>query len=165
MTNERAKDTMAAILDGFTEQMRMIAEIQRKRAELIARGSAEGGRVTVTVNADGVVIETRFAEDIDDLDYDRIARAVTEAAQQAAATMARTCRELAEPLAQRRAQQPRLEELIEGMPDLRRRIPTPPRVSTAPPAERASVTEVGGPTLDTTSPQPSRGSGVVETGW
>ncbi|WP_245721951.1 YbaB/EbfC family nucleoid-associated protein [Nocardia crassostreae] len=88
MTNERAKADLNDILDGFAQQMRTITQLQKDRAVLTATATVRK-RVTVTVNAEGTVIETRFASDIEDLDYEEIAKAVTEAAQQAAAEVVR----------------------------------------------------------------------------
>lgn len=133
MTNEHAKRELAELLTAFDQQVRTIADIHEHRARLTASGTACRKRVTVTVNAEGTVIETRFASDIAELGYADIARGVTEAAQQAAAEMSRKTAELMRPLTDQRARMPKLSDLIEGMPDLTARVPPRPPVSTAPP--------------------------------
>ncbi|MBF6211567.1 YbaB/EbfC family nucleoid-associated protein [Nocardia puris] len=124
---------MTEVLDEVQQQLRMIARVQQERARLTATAETRNRRVAVTVNADGLVIETKFGAEIGDLSYPEIARAVTEAAQQAAAEVARLGGELMAPLQDRRARLPKLSDLIEGMPDLSAEMPTPPSVPTTPP--------------------------------
>lgn len=140
MTNEFAKAEMLSVLDEVQQQMRMIARVQRDRAQLTATATVRK-QVTVTVNADGVVIETKFGSAVEELTYPDIAKAVTEAAQQAAADVARRGQELMSTLRDRRARLPKLSDLIEGMPDLGADVPVPPVVSTAPPTagERSAI--------------------------
>ncbi|MFD4460654.1 YbaB/EbfC family nucleoid-associated protein [Nocardia sp. NPDC058480] len=133
MTNEQARSDLHTVIDGVQEQFHTIARIQQERAEIIGTATVRK-RVTVTVNADNRVIETKFAADIDDLDYAEIAKAVTEAAQQAAAEVARKTAELTAPFQQQRARMPKLSDLIDGMPELR--IPAPVEASLAPPKAR-----------------------------
>ncbi|MFE3188747.1 YbaB/EbfC family nucleoid-associated protein [Nocardia sp. NPDC059240] len=164
MSNEQAKDDLAAILDGFADQMRTITRLQRERAALTASATVRGRRVTVTVNADGTVIETRFGSGIEDLDYPEIAKAMTEAAQQASAEVARLGRELMAPVSQNRNRLPKLADLVPGMPDLSKEltIPEPPVVSTAPPKspERLGGFQESIPDAE----QPRRG-GATDSGW
>ncbi|WP_036498225.1 YbaB/EbfC family nucleoid-associated protein [Nocardia aobensis] len=131
MTNEHMKAELAGIIGEAQQQLRVIAEIQRDRAELTGTASVRKNRVTVSVNADGTVIETKFGAGIEDLSYSEIARAVTEAAQQASKNLAQRHRELTAPLRERRARLPKLTDLIEDMPDVR--LPTAPEPSLAPP--------------------------------
>ncbi|MFF0609135.1 YbaB/EbfC family nucleoid-associated protein [Nocardia tengchongensis] len=162
MVNERAKADFTDILDDFRDQMRTITQLQQQRAAVTASASVRGKRVTVTVNADGTVIETKFASNIDDLDYPEIAKAVTEAAQQASAEVARRSREIMAPVSQNRNRLPRLTELVPGMPDLTEalRIPEPPVVSTAPPKapERRAAEQ------DLDDSRRNRG-GATDSGW
>src|SRR5437660_1298469 len=123
MANEFAKAHMAEVMAAFDDQMALVADLQKRRTQLVASGSARGKRVTVTVNADGTVIETKFTADVSDLSYAELARAMTEAAQQAAAELARKRTELMRPLTAARARLPKLTEIAEGMPDLTPRIP------------------------------------------
>ncbi|GAB3207275.1 YbaB/EbfC family nucleoid-associated protein [Nocardia tengchongensis] len=162
MVNERAKADFTDILDDFRDQMRTITQLQQQRAAVTASASVRGKRVTVTVNADGTVIETKFASNIDDLDYPEIAKAVTEAAQQASAEVARRSREIMAPVSQNRNRLPRLTELVPGMPDLTEalRIPEPPVVSTAPP--KAPERRAAEP--DSDDSRRNRG-GATDSGW
>ncbi|MRH88618.1 YbaB/EbfC family DNA-binding protein [Nocardia sp. SYP-A9097] len=143
MVRERGEAEAASILEGFSRQMREIAEASRKRALLTA--SATSGRVTVTVNADCIVIATRFASDIGEFGFDEIARAVTAAAQQASADMRRKTEELLRPLSDQRAKMPKLSELFEGMPDLESQAPTLPPASLAPPQARERLAQQAEP--------------------
>ncbi|AYF77051.1 YbaB/EbfC family DNA-binding protein [Nocardia yunnanensis] len=159
MVNERARSDFADILDDFRDQMRTITQLQRERAALTASASVRGKRVTVTVNADGTLIETKFGSGIEDLDYHEIAKAVTEAAQQASAEVARRGREILDPLSRNRDRLPKLMEMVPGMPDLGQelRIPEPPVVSTAPP--KAPERRAADP-----EERRSRG-GATDSGW
>ncbi|MBF6171417.1 YbaB/EbfC family nucleoid-associated protein [Nocardia blacklockiae] len=150
---------MAAVLDGVREQLHTIARLQRERTQLMASATVRK-RVTVTVNADGTVIETRLAPGYEELTSTELAKAFTDAAQQAAAEAARKSQELLMPLHDQRARLPKLTDLIEGMPDLSAEIPPPPAVSTAPPgaAERLSEGE-------SAPPAGKRGRGVTDSSW
>ncbi len=141
MTNEHMQAELVGILGEAKEQLRVIAEIQRDRAELTGTASARKNRVTVSVNADGAVIETKFGAGIEDLSYSEIARAVTEAAQQASKDLADKHRVLMAPLRERRAKLPKLTDLIEGMPDVR--LPTAPEPSLAPPDSSQRTADYG----------------------
>jgi DNA-binding protein YbaB len=145
MTNELAKSEMAALLEEVQEQMRTVARVQQERAQLIGSASVRAKRVTVFVNAEGTVIETRFGPDIEDLSYAEIAKAVTEAAQLAAADAARKGQQLTAPLHDRRARLPKLSDLIEDMPDFTSQLPQAPKVSTAPPGAAERRVSGGGP--------------------
>ncbi|MGY2060868.1 YbaB/EbfC family DNA-binding protein, partial [Nocardia gipuzkoensis] len=70
MSNERLKADAAMMMEALSEQMSGIAEIQRNRARLTATVTACDKRISVTVNADGILIETKFADDIKDLSYE-----------------------------------------------------------------------------------------------
>ncbi|MEC3913327.1 YbaB/EbfC family nucleoid-associated protein [Nocardia sp. CDC160] len=166
MTNEQRKSDLAEILDGFAEQMRTITRLQQERAALTASATVRGKRVTVTVNADGTVIETKFGSGIEDLDYPEIAKAVTEAAQQAAAEAARRSREIMAPVSQNRERLPKLADLIPGMPDLSKEltIPEPPVVSTAPPKSRERLGGYQATEPNSDAAQPRR-SGATDSGW
>ncbi|GAA5063169.1 YbaB/EbfC family nucleoid-associated protein [Nocardia callitridis] len=129
MDNDRTKADFADLMDTVNGHIRSIADAQRKRTELVATASAEEGRVTVTCNADGVPIDTVFSDDIDDLDYDDIAMAVTEAAQDAAAKVAKMAEELIAPIRTTRSRLPSLSSMVEGLPDLSVKTPEPQRAS------------------------------------
>ncbi|MFI6870184.1 YbaB/EbfC family nucleoid-associated protein [Nocardia sp. NPDC050406] len=126
---------MESLLGDVTQHLRAIRDMAKQRAQLTASATTAGGRVTVTVNADCVVIATRFSSDIDDLSYDDIANAMTQAAQKAAAEMARKSQELIEPLAEQRATMMKLPDLLEDAPDLNFDAPSIP-ASLAPPHRR-----------------------------
>ncbi|WP_280417781.1 YbaB/EbfC family nucleoid-associated protein [Nocardia carnea] len=133
MVNERLQEDMATMLSGLSHQMRGIAEVQKKRSLLTATVLAEDKRIEVTVNADGVLIDTKFADDVLDLTMDEIAAAVTKAVQDAAAQVQQKARELMDPLLTHRNSMPKLSEMIEGAPDLGGLIPQPPPTPTMSP--------------------------------
>lgn len=115
MTNEQAKADFAAIMGGVREQMRTIARIQQQRAELTATGNARGKKVRVTVNADNTVIDVKFADDIDELSYSEIAKAIVEATQGACKQIAEKTTDLMAPLETQKARMPKLSDLVEGI--------------------------------------------------
>ncbi|MFI5776860.1 YbaB/EbfC family nucleoid-associated protein [Nocardia sp. NPDC051570] len=133
VANERLKADAALMMEALHEQMAGIAKIQRDRARLTATTTACEKRISVTVNGDGILIGTRFADDIADLTFDQIAAAMTEAVQAAAQQVNARARALMEPLRERKSQLPRLSDLIEDAPDFAAMIPVPPPVSVAPP--------------------------------
>ncbi|WP_225726977.1 MULTISPECIES: YbaB/EbfC family nucleoid-associated protein [unclassified Nocardia] len=91
-----------------------IAGLERRRALLTATASVCDKRITVTVNAEGVLIETRFADDIGDLTYDEIAAAVPEAVRTAAREVTRKSRELMWGLLERDTETPVEFELADA---------------------------------------------------
>ncbi|KAF0848240.1 YbaB/EbfC family nucleoid-associated protein [Nocardia caishijiensis] len=152
MVNEQARADMADILEGVQEQMRTIARLQQERATLTATATVRR-HVTVTVNADNVVIETKFGPDVEDLSYAEIAKAVTEAAKQASADMARQTSQLLEPLNTQRARMPKLSDLVEGMPEI-----------TVPEQVKAPTTAPNSPTRVADADKPMEFSGTVDPG-
>lgn len=152
MVNERLQEDMATMLSGLTHQMRGIAEVQKKRSLLTATVLAEEKRIEVTVNADGLLIDTKFADDILDLTMDEIAAALTKAVQQAAAEVQKKARALMDPLLEHRNSLPKLSDMIEGAPDLAGLIPQPvdaPTVSPGSPdwpGNKPSRSDESGPT-------------------
>ncbi|WP_446224407.1 YbaB/EbfC family nucleoid-associated protein [Nocardia sp. IBHARD005] len=147
MANEHNKAELATAIDEFQQQMAVIADIQQRRAELVATGTALRKRVSVTVNGDGVVIETQLDLDLDDYTPSEIGKAVTEAAQTATAELGKKNAELMAPIQQRRDRMPKMSDLIEGLPDLTGSLPQPVTASITPPnaPERARTDE---PTME-----------------
>ncbi|WP_024802277.1 YbaB/EbfC family nucleoid-associated protein [Nocardia sp. BMG51109] len=153
----------ATELEHFKQRLRTVADIQQRRNRLTAAASVRDGRVHVAVNADGVLIETRFAADIDELGYDEIAAAVTAAAQQAAAEVARLADELMAPLQEQRARFPDLSEFADDLPELPAQFPVP-RAPTTPP--RAPDCGAGPPTRPERADGADRdGGGAGSLGW
>ncbi|WP_067473650.1 YbaB/EbfC family nucleoid-associated protein [Nocardia amamiensis] len=133
MVNERLRADMATMLEGLGEQFRGIAELQKQRSLLTATVTACDKRIEVTVNADGVLIATRFADDVLELSLEEIAENVTAAVQQAAAEVAQRGRDLMTPLLERKNALPKLSEIVEGAPDLGSLLPTAPAPPMTPP--------------------------------
>ncbi|RDI43611.1 YbaB/EbfC family nucleoid-associated protein [Nocardia mexicana] len=130
MANETLKTDLADLLETVNDQIRSLEEAHRQRAQLTATASVYEGRVRVTVNADSVVVQTRFADDIDDLTFSEIAEGVTAAAQAAAAEVTRRAEKLIEPMRRARSRLPTLSDLVEGLPDLQTKVPEPVRAPT-----------------------------------
>ncbi|MFI1465323.1 YbaB/EbfC family nucleoid-associated protein [Nocardia carnea] len=133
MVNDRLQEDMATMLSGLSHQMRSIAEVQKKRSLLTATVLAEEKRIEVTVNADGLLIDTKFADDILDLTMDEIAAALTRAVQEAAAEVQKKARALMDPLLEHRESLPKLSEMVDGAPDMSDVIPQPPAAPTMSP--------------------------------
>jgi len=116
------------------EQLANIAAIRRQQAALTATASVAAGMVQVSVNARGVVIETRIDHDyLDEYDIEDLGHDITDAAQRAAATVQRRASALMEPLMAHRAALPSLSEIISGATDLGDFESQVPTVSTATP--------------------------------
>ncbi|MFF0492546.1 YbaB/EbfC family nucleoid-associated protein [Nocardia sp. NPDC003482] len=133
MSNEWLRADAAMMMDALSAQMSRIAAVQRERARLTATVTACDKRIQVTVNADGVLIETKFAPDIGDLTYDEIAKAMTEAVQSAVRKVQAAAGELVAPLQEHRSRLPKLSDMLEDVPDLTGFIPVAPPASLAPP--------------------------------
>ncbi len=139
MVNERLAADVATMLEGLQDQMRGIADLQQRRSELTATASIGDDRVQVTVNADGMVVETKFGSEVSDLSYEELAEYVTAAAQAAMQGAQNRSRELMRPLIERRSRLPKLSEIVEGAPDLEDILPPAPPPSTEPPHLRGAV--------------------------
>ncbi|MFQ6324616.1 YbaB/EbfC family nucleoid-associated protein [Nocardia sp. CWNU-33] len=153
------EELLADMLKAVEANMVSLRDAFQQRAQLTAVGTAANKRVTIVVNADGVVIETRIADDIDELSPAEIAKAVTTAAQQASAEIKRKADELVAPMRERHAGMPKLSELLPGIPD-ELSIPTQTEASTAPlgSAEREE------PDAERNGTRRA-GPGVTEPGW
>ncbi|MFE6862794.1 YbaB/EbfC family nucleoid-associated protein [Nocardia sp. NPDC057668] len=136
MANEHEKAQLADLVDMVKGSLAMVAHAQEERARLTATAHARGRRVTVTVNADCIVIKTEFSDDIDELTYAEIASAVTAATQEAAGKVQRRAAELLEKLEEQQKLIPTLSEVFPGMPDMAALIPKAPSAPTAPPGAR-----------------------------
>ncbi|MFG1794408.1 YbaB/EbfC family nucleoid-associated protein [Nocardia sp. NPDC049149] len=169
MTNEYAKAELASVWEEVQRQFRSIAQIQQARAELTASATVRK-RVTVTVNADGTIIDTKFGPGIEELTFPEIAKAVTAAAQQACAEVGRKAQELMAPLQERRARLPKVSDLIEGMPDFRGDQPVEPEVPLAPPgsAQRQDAADNAGAAAAFSNVEAhtlNRRRGVTQASW
>lgn len=172
MANEAEKALLADLMASVQAGMAEIERAQREQAEFTATAFAAGKRVCVVVNANGVVVETKFGPGIEDLTYPEIARAFTAAAQNAATQVRRKTEEMIESLRRDQARLPRLSEFIPGMPDVQDMMPVPPEVSTEPPGARTEDVEPDDGSMEFTDVVPwnhgaesTTKSGVAESGW
>lgn len=136
MTNEAAKARLVELVESVQAGMQAIARMQREQVTMTESATDTRRRVTVVVNANGVVVETRLSADVEDLTPEELARAFTEAAQAAALGMARRTREMVASLNKHHQRIPRLSEFIPGIPDVQDLLPTPPEASLEAPAAR-----------------------------
>jgi DNA-binding protein YbaB len=132
MVNERPAVDFTELVAQPQEQLANFAAIQRQQSALTATASVAAGMVQVSVNARGVVIETRIDHDyLDEYDVEDLGHDITDAAQRAAATVQRRASALMEPLMEHRAALPSLSEIISGATDLGDFESQVPAVSTA----------------------------------
>lgn len=136
--DEAASD---ALMQDLRTQMEAISSAARKRAELTASASVESGRITVTVNADGVLIDVDFSTDIEDLDYKQIAKAVVTATQEAAATVQREAAATIAAVADPGRRSRTLSDMLEGMPDIQDMLPESGPAPMTSPEERRRAAE------------------------
>ena len=122
MSEDHATEHLSTMIDGFAEHLERIKQAQEQRAQIVIEAHAAYNRVTVQVNADGALVDLRFSDDINELDYDEIAGAVVTAAREAAAVAANQARKLIATVQQRPAAIPTIMELIEDIPELRARV-------------------------------------------
>ena len=123
MSEDHTSERLSTMIDGFAEHLERVKQAQEQRTQIAVEAHAAYNRVTVKVNADGALVDLRFSDDINDLDYDEIAAAVLTAARQAAAMAADRVRKLIAPVQQRPAAIPTIAELIEDIPQLRAWMP------------------------------------------
>jgi len=124
------------------EQMSEIAKLQNQQVALVASATVADGMVTVSVNAQGVVIETKIDRDyFEEFDLDDLSKHITEAAQAAARDVQSRAQELIAPALDRRAVFPSFSEFFEGAPDIGKLVSEMPKPSMAPPnaSERLSL--------------------------
>ncbi|RBO88930.1 YbaB/EbfC family nucleoid-associated protein [Nocardia puris] len=170
MAERMAKAQLADLMDTVRSGLDSIVRAQREQARLTATAYAGGRRVRVTVNANGEVIETRFAPDVGELTHDEVAAAVTAAAQDAAAQVRGRTREIMDSLHAQHARMPKLSDFVPGIPDVQDMVPTPPDVPTSPPgaADRAADIAPGPEFHDVEQwdhTRPPADTGVHESGW
>lgn len=120
MGNDAARHELIDALALVQEQFADLAVVEQERATSSSSATSADGTVTVSVDCDGIVIDTAVNETyLDDHDLADLGRHITEAAQAAARDIEQKVAELLAPLAQRREQMPSLSDIVEGAPDIR----------------------------------------------
>lgn len=154
------EDLLAEMMQTVQANMASLRDAYEQRAQLTGTGTAADKQVTVVVNADGLVIETRMDDEIIELSVEEIAEAVTKAAQQAFAELKRKTDELVAPMRARHEVMPKLSDLLPGIPDDLNSLPAHIAAPTTP---RASV-EREEPAAERRG---TRGAGpeVTQPGW
>ncbi|WP_216898355.1 YbaB/EbfC family nucleoid-associated protein [Nocardia alni] len=133
MANEAAESFLSDLMQTVQDSVREMAQAQQQWALITATGSAAGKRVTVVVNAEGVVIETRFTSDADQMSLTELARGVTAAAQEAAAAARQKVSELMAPAQANSAAVPKVSDFFPDLPDVGELFPKPVQALTSPP--------------------------------
>lgn len=124
LTNDAAHHELTDALALVQEQIADLAELHKKRATLTAKASRADDTVCVTVNAQGMVIDTAIDETyLDDFDFADLGAHITAAAQSAAREVARRSAQLLAPLSERRRRFPSLPSIVDDMPDVVDLIP------------------------------------------
>ncbi|MEV0762958.1 YbaB/EbfC family nucleoid-associated protein [Nocardia sp. NPDC050435] len=160
------RDTeISGVMEEFRTRIREIAEMQQQRVKLTATATTKDRQISVTVNANGVVIQTKFGSGIDEYSYDDIAKAITRLAQQAAEDVFGQSKEVMAPLAEERARLPKLSDVIPGMPDFQSEIPMEPPVSVAPPGAAEREDELVFTDVERLEEKPETGKGVTDSVW
>ncbi|MEU8896834.1 YbaB/EbfC family nucleoid-associated protein [Nocardia sp. NPDC048505] len=162
MTNEYAKADLEHVLGEVQEQFKAIAEIQQARARLTASASVRK-LATVTVNANGTVVDTKFGPHAEDASLNELAKAVTEAAQQAVTEVTKLGMELMAPVQERQARLPKLSDLLEGFAEVKPQAPVAPPVTMVPLAVDAEEPVMEFSDVETFTPE--RGSGFTDSSW
>ncbi|CAM4525348.1 hypothetical protein NONI108955_43165 [Nocardia ninae] len=134
--NQHTASDAIDFIDSVVGALGKMTDIRSASAALTASATVEHGRITVVVNASGSIMETVYAEGIDELSYGQIARATVQAAQKAAAEVERKKKELLGSLSGMRMGLPSMMELPEELVALRAQLPEPTRAPLTPPAER-----------------------------
>ncbi|MEU7145817.1 YbaB/EbfC family nucleoid-associated protein [Nocardia sp. NPDC046473] len=137
-SSDRLKSDVAQVLDDVGQLIAGMAGARQRLQALTASAETERGRVLVVVDASGAVTEVSFADDVDDLDYKQLARAVVAAAQQAAAQVKRRSDAIMAPLHAAQARLPQLSDLVVWMPR-QDGIPQPPPALLTPPGDRVAT--------------------------
>ncbi|WP_225729894.1 MULTISPECIES: YbaB/EbfC family nucleoid-associated protein [unclassified Nocardia] len=167
MAEEVTEEMVANLLENVAENIVAVRRFHDQRTQLIAEGTAARNRVTVVVNADGHIIDTRFGPDYTDLSRSELGKAVTEAAHRAIEEIRRKTMELMEPIQQRHDRLPKIGELFPGMPDLSE-VLSRPAASLAPPSERPPLgVEAQPPAARPAAERPSADgtSDIFDRGW
>lgn len=170
--NDFNRGDVEGLLDQVQSQLQMIGQLQQKRANLIGRGSVRSGRVSVAVNADGVVIDVKFGRNVEDLEYSELARAVTDASRRAVEDVTQQAKQLMAPLEKDRARLPKLSDLLPGMPDLSSAMPSQERAPMTKPDDPSRVLndESDSPPMKFDNVEVVDGNaagkrGVTDSGW
>lgn len=120
MDNDAARHELIDALALIQEQFADLAVVEEERAALSSSVTRADGTVTVTVNCDGVVIDTAVSETyLDDHDLADLGAHITAAARDAACDVEQKVADLLAPLAERRERFPSLSDIVEGAPDIR----------------------------------------------
>lgn len=135
--NNRAAAETADLFDSVTETLGRMAGIRGAVAALTATASAEHGRITVTVNASGSIIETVYADELRGVSFGQIARATVKAAQAAAAEVETEKARLLAPLTTRANSLPQITDLFPDLAAFRAQMPQPLRAPLTAPSTNA----------------------------
>jgi DNA-binding protein YbaB len=86
MANEALRGQVNELLQSVHDYAQEVERAREQRDRLLVTADTAGNRVSVTVDAEGFVVDVRFADDANELTLDEIAAAVRTAARDAAVT-------------------------------------------------------------------------------
>lgn len=140
MEYPRTSHDVDALMGDLNTLVKDITEAKQKVVALTAAATELGGYVSVAVNARGVVVETQIdPRALESISAQRLAAAVTTAAQRAAEEVNAKAAEIWAPINDRRNDLPRADDALEGMPNLDDLFATP-EPSLAPPGRDSRET-------------------------
>ncbi|MFD4355404.1 YbaB/EbfC family nucleoid-associated protein [Nocardia sp. NPDC058518] len=151
MSNEYA-DRAESMLEDLHRHAATIAAAAAERAALTATASTAQDRVTVTVNADGVVIRTQLAPTAASMSLTELAESFTAATQDAAGQVQRESARLLATVTANGAPIPKLSDIVADMPELSELLPDlAPASFAAPTPPRRDPTDADAHPMNTSS--------------
>ncbi|MYR07551.1 hypothetical protein GTV32_15120 [Gordonia sp. SID5947] len=138
----RTADDVDSLLGSLNSLVGEITDARQKVAALTATATDLDGRVTVSVNARGIVTETLIDEDVfTQVTPQRLGAAITGAAQKAAAEVNTAAAEVWRPINERRNALPRASEALDGLPRFDELSADPPVPPMTPPPHNAPAVD------------------------
>ncbi|MGV9712477.1 YbaB/EbfC family nucleoid-associated protein [Gordonia sp. NPDC003424] len=132
----RTADDVAPLLDTMSSLLSEMATIREKAIQLTATATELDGRLRVTVNAKGLVIDTVVDEDaLATVTASRLGAAFTAATQRAAQDVAQQSQELWAPAIEKQQALPRATDILDGLPDFGSFFAAMPEPPTTAPGE------------------------------
>ncbi|GAB92222.1 YbaB/EbfC family nucleoid-associated protein [Gordonia rhizosphera] len=114
----RTADDVEPLLDTMNSLISEMGVIRERAATLTATATELEGRLRVTVNAQGLVVETALDDEIlGEVTAARLGAAFTAATQRAAQEVAQKTHELWAPIIEKQKSLPRATDILDGLTD------------------------------------------------
>ncbi|MGF6889185.1 DNA-binding protein YbaB [Nocardia sp. GAS34] len=166
--SERGRGGGEDLMPQLQEHLQALTEARQQRARLTASATSRDRRVTITVDANGVIASTRFADDIGELVPDELARMVTQVAQEAAKVVARRNQELVAALAAQHGGLSEMAQRVTELPTMGFEMSVPaPLFAALQPSEQVDGEDSAPPGSAENRGRPSGAGGVpiTESSW